>query len=272
MKRTDINPKIIIYLFSFFIPFGPAYSQDGNLNQDMIRQIYSQAHFADMKNLALVNKSFCKGFHDAKVDLGFMDIWSINHGFEPIYGTLFIIKKVMDSYGLLTKETSFEESLNKNREVINKQVLLGAVIRGDIPLVKKILKKPFPLEFWNEDLEIPEPYFGTPLMVAAETGNFEMVKLLVEKGAKVDAIVSRWIPGRRRIFEVSSPLSLAIKAKNYQVISYLLEKGAPTNFDVLDSFYNYLENKSLLDWAREENDPEIIKILEEYAHPKPVPQ
>ena len=64
----------------------------------------------------------------------------------------------------------------------------------------------------------------TPLHLAVEHGHFEMVKHLVTKGAKVNAV---------RHQDQFTPLHVAIKNNHEDIVTYLIENGAKVN-EVLD--------------------------------------
>lgn len=59
-------------------------------------------------------------------------------------------------------------------------------------------------------------YNTTPLHGAASNGSLELVKLLVSKGAKVNAVSK----------ELSMPLAEAVRADNLEIAKFLLEQGA----------------------------------------------
>lgn len=68
---------------------------------------------------------------------------------------------------------------------------------------------------------------GTPLMLAAKEGQFEIAKFLVEKGAKINAgFFDSW---------ETTPLLNAIDGKNEKVVQLLLESGA----DILKPLNGY---------------------------------
>ena len=98
------------------------------------------------------------------------------------------------------------------------------------------------------------PYKKTPLMLACYQGKFDMVKLLIEKGADVNYT---------KINAALSPLVWAIQGQSEQdleIVKYLIEKGADVNFD------NYGSVRPAVSWLLfsktiSENGLEILKCL-----------
>lgn len=68
-------------------------------------------------------------------------------------------------------------------------------------------------------------YNTTPLHGAAEKGPLELVKLLVSKGAKVNAVDK----------EFSMPLAKAVQADNLEIAQFLLEQGADKTINHADT-------------------------------------
>ena len=68
-------------------------------------------------------------------------------------------------------------------------------------------------------------YNTTPLHGAASNGSLELVKLLVSKGAKVNAVSK----------ELSMPLAEAVRADNLEIAQFLLEQGADKTINHADT-------------------------------------
>lgn len=68
-------------------------------------------------------------------------------------------------------------------------------------------------------------YNTTPLHGAAQNGSLELVKLLVSKGAKVNAVSK----------ELSMPLAKAVQADNLEIAQFLLEHGADKTINHSDT-------------------------------------
>jgi|GEM_PF-1013211 len=68
-------------------------------------------------------------------------------------------------------------------------------------------------------------YNTTPLYGAAQNGSLELVKLLVSKGAKVNAVDK----------EFSMPLAKAVQADNLEIAKFLLEQGADKTINHADT-------------------------------------
>jgi ankyrin repeat protein len=87
---------------------------------------------------------------------------------------------------------------------------------------------------------------GTPLMYAASSRNIEVVRLLLEKGADVNA----------RHSGNGGALMLAAQMGNPGIVKLLVEKGADVN---LRNDYGY--TALMYAATAESNDPELIKPL-----------
>ena len=93
---------------------------------------------------------------------------------------------------------------------------------------------------------------GTPLLAAAAAGNAEIVKLLVEKGAKVN----------EKDKDGMTPLMAGILsdkngAPKQEIVKFLLDKGADLN----TRFITQGVGMTPLMLAACEKDPEVVKIL-----------
>jgi len=94
----------------------------------------------------------------------------------------------------------------------------------------------------------------TPLICASFMGNINVVKILVENGAKIDYITNRK--------ELGPALGVATAAANYNVVLYLLQHGADCNI-ILYNRYNPDETETpvyLKDLLQEED----LKSSKEY--------
>ena len=72
-----------------------------------------------------------------------------------------------------------------------------------------------------------EPDLKTILHVACERGKLRFVRLLVEKGADVNATTSDYM----------TPLHYACKSGSLEVVSYLISKGADTQIESIPSYF-----------------------------------
>jgi len=97
--------------------------------------------------------------------------------------------------------------------------LLEAVKKGDVKEVKSILKESVS-GFSKDEINQKGHTGATPLSVAVRNGNLEMVRLLVEHGAMVDAGKET---GDR------TPLMTASGRGHAEVVRYLIIKGADVN-------------------------------------------
>ena len=88
-------------------------------------------------------------------------------------------------------------------------------------------------------------YYNTPLMIAAWSGDYEIVKLLVEKGACLNQV------DKKNGF---TALIKAVFKNEIAIARYLVDKGADTT---ISSF----EEKTALNYAMDNNNQELISLL-----------
>ncbi len=78
----------------------------------------------------------------------------------------------------------------------------------------------------NGDLDVTDDRGSTPLMLAAERGSLEMVRALLDAGARVDAAQVSWDGLRGKKVPVGTALTHAVKARRRDVVEELLARGA----------------------------------------------
>ncbi len=115
--------------------------------------------------------------------------------------------------------------------------MMVAVQSGDEAMVRLLAAK-------GAKIDAPKKLSG-PLHIAVLRRRPEMVKLLLELGARVDA------PDDRE----STPLMLAAKSGQAEVARYLLSKGA-------DKSLKEGRGMTALEHAREQGHPDIVQLLE----------
>lgn len=116
-----------------------------------------------------------------------------------------------------------------------KKKLVETLRKGDVYEVKKLL---------NQGLEVDtklECDQSTLLMEAVSNEDLDMVKLLVERGADINAVndnLAGW-----------TPLMFAVNEGNLEIVEYLIDKGADINHETeyhVDVFYIAGENKEMM--------------------------
>jgi len=118
--------------------------------------------------------------------------------------------------------------------------LLIAARKSDVPAVKMLLEK-------GADVNAKTSYGVTALSFAADRGSLEVVKVLLEHGADVNATDT---------FYHETILARAASQGHAEIVRVLLEKGA-TPAD------------SALDWAVEKGYVEVVKAILEKGKVKP---
>lgn len=116
--------------------------------------------------------------------------------------------------------------------------ILQAIKDKNIDLLGKLLSKT-DLNFFD-----PESNEDTPLHEAVRVGSEEIVKMLVAKHPKINAINN---------FK-DTPLHLAVMSPNINIVRILIDNGADLNI-------KNNRNKSPLDLAAETNHPDITRLL-----------
>ena len=111
--------------------------------------------------------------------------------------------------------------------------LLAAVRKGDAGRVKALLAQ-------GADANAKSPYGATALFFAADRGNFEIIKILLDHGANVNV---------KDTFYGATALSWATQKERWDVIKLLLGKGATAGAD------------DVLMTAVEKGNAEIVKAL-----------
>jgi ankyrin repeat protein len=128
-------------------------------------------------------------------------------------------------------------NLNLNPDDKGYRPLSLASYRGHKAVVKLLLEK-------GAAVDAPDKDGRTPLHWALWSGHVEVVKLLLEKGAAVDATDK---DGR-------TPLHWALWNGHVEVVKLLLKKGAAV--DAVDG-----EGEMPLHWASERGHVEVVKLL-----------
>jgi ankyrin repeat protein len=140
-----------------------------------------------------------------------------------------------------------------------------AVRRGDTKMAEMLIDHKI-------ELEVVSSYGMTPLSIATWLNEFEMVKLLVDKGANVNVT--------RADLKAEEPLMWAVLHGNVEMVDFLVEKGANLNtgadqlamlavrsgdIEILKFLFDSglketnITNKILV-WAVEKNAPDIVEL------------
>ena len=78
-----------------------------------------------------------------------------------------------------------------------------------------MLKRDEIFSYLSADLKSRDNFFWTPLQHACHCGQLDVVKLLLDNGADIDA----------QAFNGGTPLMRAIESSKQAVVSYLISKG-----------------------------------------------
>jgi ankyrin repeat protein len=113
-----------------------------------------------------------------------------------------------------------------------------AVEKGHVEIVRVLLDA-------GARIDAPDINGFTPLHVAVKCGQLETVRELLERRANID---SQSYQARR------TPLQLAVKKDDHRMVSLLRARGA-------DMYREGREGKTALSYARERNDGALLNLL-----------
>jgi ankyrin repeat protein len=144
-------------------------------------------------------------------------------------------------------ETLMKDFININRLFINHSedlstMLHHAAITGQTDIVKLLLKK-------GADVDAKNPHNGTPLHLACLYGHFEIAELLINQGADLNA----WYGHPSFVGDYGSPLDCACLSNHFEVVKVLIKHGAKVHDD------KRVENP--LHTACNSGDLEVVKYL-----------
>ena len=120
---------------------------------------------------------------------------------------------------------------------------------GDVQKVKELLAKGVDPNHRFQHLQREFQPYETPLIAAAENGHLEIVKLLMEAGADIDA---------QNTYNSQSALFKAVLNRHRNVVDYLLDKGADPMSD--EHF-----GLNILMLAIKQDDFNLVKLLIKYG-------
>ncbi len=126
---------------------------------------------------------------------------------------------------------------------------IGEAVRwGRADLVEGLLSAGLAVDERNE--------FGfTPLMLAASGGQTDVVRLLIERGADVNAVASQ---------NGATPLIACVAALHpgrvyRRIVEMLLKSGASGSLGVRDK-----SGRTALDWAKDGRPTEVVALIESH--------
>lgn len=132
-----------------------------------------------------------------------------------------------------------DKELNFSADIKAMPLLIQVIVSGKIDVAKLIIDK--------QDINARDIHGLTALSYAALFGHSSIIKLLIEKGLKVD--------DKENIFKMTA-LNFAVKAEHYEATKILVESGADVNYTGFDPF-----GKTMLSIAAEDGNNNIVKLL-----------
>jgi len=155
---------------------------------------------------------------------------------EKLFSSIAGNKSIIVEY-LVNKEKADVNSKNKNGISALVYSILYLQYRGQFRIIKFLIEK-------GADVNLPCDNGKTPLIYAAGVGHGETIDLLIEHGADINYNGAE-----------GTALMEAVKMDKPKTIKILLDKGADINI-------KSIKGKTALDFAREQENTEIINILE----------
>ena len=140
-----------------------------------------------------------------------------------------------------------ETIMNEERQFRLQKLLRKAIMSCNTERVKNIIE----MTIVDVNYTNKKGYL-TNLMIALSFGTKEVAELLISRGANVNIILPRKEENHLNKLEI--PLMIEVKTRNVGNIKLLLKYGA-------DIYYKDYDGKTVFDYAREENYPEVLKIL-----------
>lgn len=147
---------------------------------------------------------------------------------------------------LATAKLLLDNGADANKDVRSKPLEQAAIMGGDLDIVKLLLDK---------GAKVDSKYVNgvTPLWLAVSHGHKAVVELLLKKGANIES----------KNYSGQAPLTAAVINNDASMVMFLLEKGADINSKDGDS-------RTPLWWASERPRAAIAKLLlEKGAHVDP---
>lgn len=117
---------------------------------------------------------------------------------------------------------------------VNTHLLISAIRKDDVERVERILERGTdpnlpefpPSKFWSLFEMVP----ARPLSVACETGNYEVVKLLIDHGATTEVVEGTdWSPLMETLFDYNRD--------DVEIVKLLLENGADPSYQESNNKY-----------------------------------
>lgn len=173
------------------------------------------------------------------------------------------------------KKGAFSVENKKTNTPLLSQTEYNAIKEGKLETLQKLVEN-------NADILKAHTPVGTVLHLAAESNQLEIVKWLLENGMNIDEESPTY---------QDTAITLAALNGHYEMVNYLLQQGATVNFetphadkDVLfaaifsgnkevvqllidhgvDTTIRYFERKDAEMMAKEQNQMEILKLIQEY--------
>ena len=122
-----------------------------------------------------------------------------------------MLRKLILTIILLIFFTGCNKAINEDTDLENR--LMQASINGETSKVKEILE-------YNVKVDVRDSMGATPLMMAALQNHYDIVKLLLNKGANPNIATNKdgW-----------TALIWAGRNRHYQIMKLLIERGANVN-------------------------------------------
>lgn len=214
--------------------------------------------FEDMPTLKIARGDYGYGFLEnypfIKMYAHYDSGWGMGAG---IYLHFFALpenreRSLLDLQEIYARLTLVDKWSEKEKEDFTSLMLYSG--EGQTEKVRRLVES-------GADLEARDYNDSTALMWAAEAGNLEVVKILVGAGAHINAaIVNGYYDGYS---EGKTALMFAAEGGYVDVVQKLLDAGASPNRVTA-------EGDSALEFARQDDNPMVIQMLEQAVAPRAI--
>ena len=215
-----MKPSISKYLFAATLALASAVWAAGADDETTVSFFRAVRRDSDMAVASALKKGVSPNIQDAKGNTGLH---------------VALLEGMPSAAGVLLKAQGLDVNVLNNA---GESALMMAALKSHVDVARTLIERGAAI---NKD-------GWTPLHYAATGGNADIITMLLDKGAQIDA----------RSPNGTTPLMMAARYGSTQAVELLLQKGA--NHQLANE-----QKLTALDFARQGARPDAIKILEKLA-------